>query len=375
MKKIFLCVNYPIYNEAIGISKKIRSQIDTFRNMGYEVSYSAYTEKGIAIYKNDLVDYEYNYPSRILLSFLRRFYLMQTCAKYIQHRKYDLGYIRWDAIDKPFINALSTLKNQCEHVMMDFHGYFPNINAVGIKGHYIVFSTILNGYKLKKYVDLGLTETKNTELFGIKALTIDTGIDINKYQPHKYCGNKDELHMISVANETIYHGYDRIINGLYNYYIQTKSTSVHLHLVGKMSSKTIKLIRKLKIEQIVHLHGYKSGTDLVNIYNSCNIGIGPLAPHRVGGKEGTGIKTKEYFAIGLPYFYAGTELLVPNDYPYIFNVPADNSPIDINSILSFYGSLKDDGRINSEMRKFAEIKYSWKTIFEQAIYIMNTDKK
>lgn len=367
MKQIFFCVNYPKYNEAIGISKKIKSQIEAFKGLGYEVTYSAYSEESILIYKNDKIDFEYKYPTLTLLSVLRRFYLMSACEKYLHSHHYDMAYIRWDAIDVSFLKVLRMLRKQCGKVLMDFHGYFPKMKAIGMKGKYIVYTTKINGHKLKKYVDYGLTETKNNKLFGINVMPIDTGIDLSKYMPHHYCGNKDELHMISVANETIYHGYDRVIYGLYEYYQLTKSSNVHLHLVGKMTEKTIDLVNKLNLQKLVHLHGYKSGADLQNIYNMCNIGIGPLAPHRVGGKEGTGIKTKEYFAIGLPYFYAGTELLVPDNYPYVFNVPSTDSPIDIQSVVSFYNGIEKKDQMVEDMRNFTKQKFSWKVIFENTI--------
>ena len=134
-----------------------------------------------------------------------------------------------------------------------------------------------------------------------------------------------------------------------------------------MSDKTKKLIQKLNLEKYIFLYGYQSGRELEKIYNMCNIGIGPLAPHRVGGKEGTGIKTKEYFAIGLPYFFAGQELLVPENYRYALKIESDDSPVDIQKIFNFYETVKDDKNIQENMRNFANEHYSWKTIFKTAL--------
>lgn len=372
-KKIFMCVNYPKYNKAIGISKKIQMQIEAFEKLGYTVVYSAYSENGIEIYRNQEKIYSKNFHINKISNFIRRFYLLKTCIEYLKVNQFDLAFVRWDAVDRLFLCALAYLKKSCNNVLMDFHGYFPNYNVPGIKGIYTKEMTRLNGNKMKNYVDYGITETKNKTLFGIPTLPIDTGIDVKRYKRHQYCGSTNILNMISVANETVYHGYDRVLRGLSEYITKYPSEKVYIHLVGKISDKTIKLIHVLKLEKYVCLYGYLSGDKLYDVYNQCNVGIGPLAPHRMGGKEGTGIKTKEYFAIGLPYFYAGQELMVPDDYPYVMKIGADDSPVCIMEIIKFYNQIKEDKNMQENMRSFARENFSWETIFKNSIEVMGLE--
>ncbi len=362
-----MCVNYPIYNESIGISKKIESQIETFKKLGYKVTYSAYLENGIAIFedKSCIVKKQFNKSKIDYL--LRRFRLLSICIAYLKTNEFDIGFIRWDAIDWHFLRVLSLMHNNCKKVLMDFHGYFTEYNGQGIKGKYTKYTTKINGNKLSKYVDYGMTETHNNSLFGVNTLPMDTGIDITKYKRHSYLGEYDAINMISVANETPYHGYDRIVYGIKEYIQKDVKTKVHVHLVGNISKSTKKLIEKFHLQDYFTLHGYKSGKELEDIYNLCNIGIGPLAQHRIGGKEGTGIKTKEYFAIGLPYFYAGQELLVPENYPYILKIESSNEPVDIKQVISFYNGIKNKTTIEKEMREFAENKFSWEKILGEAL--------
>lgn len=366
MKKVFMCVNYPSFNSAIGISKKICSQIDAFQTIGYDVTYSAYLEDGVAIFENGEIVLKENYPrffSKNIINKIKYFYLMNICSRYLKEKKFDLGFIRWSAIDFSFLRVIKPMKINCGMVIMDCHGYFPNYNPRSVTGKYIKKQTIKHSAELNGLVDLVLTETKQTSIFGIQAMPMDTGIDVDKYEPHKYVGNKKEIHMISVANEQDYHGYDRIIRGV----ADSNNVNVFLHLVGKMSENTSKLVSELNMENRIFLHGYQTGSALNEIYTKCNIGVGPLAPHRIGGKEGTGIKTKEYFALGLPYFYAGRELLVPDDYPYVYKVPADDSPINIDEIIEFYNRIKYDKNMVGNMRNFARENYSWVKIFSKAL--------
>lgn len=367
MKSVFMCVNYPQYNPAIGISKKINDQIETFENMGYEVYYSAYTNKGIGIFCGNKILSETIYSQGKFDHYLRRFRLIKKCCRFIENRKFDLGFVRWDAADRQFIDVLRMMDKNCEKVLMDFHGYFPDFKPDGLKGWYIAVTNVINSRFFERYVDLGLTETKCQKVYGVDAVMMDTCIDVNKYKPHHYTGDCDSLNMISVANERDYHGYDRVILGISAYVKNGGKNNIRLHLVGDMSERTVQLISSLGLSDIVILHGYKTGTELEEIYNECNIGIGPLAPHRVGGKEGTGIKTKEYFALGLPYYYAGKELLVPDNYPYVMQIPANDDPVDIESIVCFYKNIRMDSNMQKNMRDFARENYSWEKVFRKAL--------
>ena len=372
--RLFMCVNYPMYNPAIGITKKIKSQIENFEKLGFQVTYSAYDDNGITIVSNGMVVDEMKWPQfipQIVFTLIRKFCWLYEVNRFLKKRKehYDVGFIRWGAVDKSFLKTLKILQKCCDKIIMDCHGYHKNYKGHTIKGIYIEKTTKWNSHKLKQYIDVCLTETKNTELFGIKAIPMDTGIDVDKYQPHTYLGNKNELHMVSVANELPYHGYDRIIRGVANY----GDDRVFLHLVGKMTDSTRKLISELGIEGKVVLHGYKTGKELDDIYCQSNIGVGPLAPHRIGGKEGTGIKTKEYFAIGLPYFFAGQELLVPDDYPYVLKMKSDDSPIEVSKVICFYNRIKEDAELQNNMRSFARENFSWNKIFKKTLHAIEVN--
>ncbi len=372
MKKIFMCVNYPMYNPAMGISKKIRTQIETLQDMGYEVTYSAYTKNGAAIYTGDSKVKEKTISSLIpskLYSSLRNGILMRLCTEHLKNSgiRYDIGFIRWNAVDRAFLNAVKQLDANCDHVLMDCHGYHVNYRGFTLKGKYTKYFTDKNAPKLPQYIDECLIEFKGDSVFGIPAMTIDTGINVDKYAPHCYKGDPDAVQMISVANEAFYHGYDRVIRGVAEY---SGPRKIHLHLVGKMKENTVQLVDQLNVKDRVTLHGYQTGEALDRIYESSNIGVGPLAPHRTGGKPGTGIKTKEYFALGLPYFYAGQELLVPEDYPYVKCFPADDSPIDIEKVIEFYDSVKSDPMMRENMRDFARKNFSWEKIFTRAFALM-----
>ena len=59
--KIFMCINYPIYNPALGLSKKLKEQIDTFSKMNFDVTYSAYSNGEIQIYRGNILVFTEKY--------------------------------------------------------------------------------------------------------------------------------------------------------------------------------------------------------------------------------------------------------------------------------------------------------------------------
>src|SRR5699024_9981248 len=97
-----------------------------------------------------------------------------------------------------------------------------------------------------------------------------------------------------------YHGYPKIIKGLYEYYKTGGLKEIEIHFVGEFRKETKDLVEKLGLNDKVVFHGKKYGEELNEIYNMANLGIGALSP-RAGAEHGSSIKTKEYFAKGLPF--------------------------------------------------------------------------
>jgi hypothetical protein len=85
----------------------------------------------------------------------------------------------------------------------------------------------------------------------------------------------------------------------------------------------------------VILYGKKHGKELDELFNQCDFGIGSLGRHRVGIQKIKTLKNREYAARGIPFIYSETDSDFDNK-PYVLKAPADETPIDIDSIISFY---------------------------------------
>ncbi len=375
MKTVFMLVNYTPGDLSIGITKKISAQKDALRRLGYGVWYSAYEPNGIAIYNaaDERVFFEkYRIPKENKLhGFFRYQDLLITVLRYLKAsgQTFDFCFARISAMNFRYLRVLRMLKEQGSKILVEALAYFPGIKMKTVKGKYVVFCLQKNKKKICQYVDKMITEGNVDDFFGIKTESVKIGVDINKLQEHKYIGDRDALQLISVASEQEYHAYDRLIKSLYEYKANGGQHSIKIHLVGELYPKTRQMIQDLQLTDYVVAHGKVFGDALFALYNACNMGVGPLGQHRVGGKKDTGLKTKEYFGIGLPYFYAGEEAEVPNGYPYTYQVPSDESMIDFDALWKFYSHYRDQETVAQEMRSFAKETYSWDAIMQKVMTV------
>lgn len=371
LKTAFMFANYTPADGSIGITKKIRSEIHTLRKIGMEVTYTAYDGDGVSVFSNDdQVIFHKKFPTPInaLNHKIRYYWLEKVALAYLQNADgFDLGYIRMGAPNNLLFQIFHQLKSRGAKIVAESLAYFPGIRYKSLGGKYILAMYKCNACRFKDYLSYFLVEGNMTELHGVKAYTMNMGVEVQSILPHTYVSKVDELNMISVANENSYHGYDRLIESLREYRLRQPDRAVYIHLVGAVSTQTKQLVEKYGLQDRVILYGKKSGAELDEIYNKCNVGLGPFGQHRVGGKKDTGLKTKEYFAKGLPYIYAGSEPTVPEGYPYICNFPSDESMIDFDRVWEFYESYRNDPDVVANMRAFAAEHYSWDTIMKEAL--------
>ncbi len=137
-----------------------------------------------------------------------------------------------------------------------------------------------------------------------------------------------------------WHGFDRLVKGLADYYDSHPNYKVFFHIVGDFFGQREKddilpIIKQHKLENYVTLHGAKHGEELDRLFEKADMAIGSLARHRSGITHIKTLKNREYAARGLSFIYSETDSDFENK-PYILKVPADETAIDINSLIHFY---------------------------------------
>jgi len=178
-------------------------------------------------------------------------------------------------------------------------------------------------------------------IFGIPTIQISNGIDFSQIKLKQQVNDTNkELHLIGVAEIHYWHGFDRLVKGLADYYDSHPNYKVFFHIVGDFFGQREKddilpIIKQHKLENYVTLHGAKHGEELDRLFEKADMAIGSLARHRSGITHIKTLKNREYAARGLSFIYSETDSDFENK-PYILKVPADETAIDINSLIHFY---------------------------------------
>ena len=109
-------------------------------------------------------------------------------------------------------------------------------------------------------------------------------------------------------------------------------------------------------------HGKLFGKELDDVFNISCFAIGSLARHRSGITNIKTLKNREYATRGIPFIYSEIDSDF-EDEPYVIKAPADESPIDIQSIIEFM----DHFDMNPEdIRKTVE-HLTWKRQMQKVI--------
>ena len=372
MKILFLV--YHGFSDESGISKKIHYQVKGLRQNGHEVHlcYYDFDSRGHRCrYVDDKVIADYG---RGAMAALRSRIDLGCIDRYCIENGIEMVYAR------SFMNASPVLV-----------GLFGKLKKHGIKCVTEIptypYDQEFKGYPLKYkiplYIDMMfrralaakmeaiVTFSNKESIFGKRTICISNGIDLDSIPLHNPKKQQD-IHLIAVAGIHYWHGFDRLVAGLGEYYKSNPNgRKVYFHVVGWEDDRgtTIngyltveQMARKYGIEKYVINHGKLFGDKLDEVFNQCVFAIGSLGRHRSGITEIKTLKNREYAARGISFIYSENDSDFDNK-PYIIKASADESPINVGEIIDYI----DNHDINpAEIRKSVE-HLSWKYQMEKVI--------
>ena len=372
MKILFLV--YHGFSEESGISKKIHYQVKGLRQNGHEVHLCFYDfdSRGHRCrYVDDKVIADYGLGA---MAALRSRIDLGCIYRYCIENGIKMVYAR------SFMNASPVLV-----------GLFGKLKKHGIKCVTEIptypYDQEFKGYPLKYkiplYIDMmfrralaakmeAIVTFSNMEsIFGKRTICISNGIDLDSIPLHNPKKQQD-IHLIAVAEIHYWHGFDRLVAGLGEYYKSNPNgRKVYFHVVGWEDDRgttsngylTVEqMARKYDIEKYIINHGKLFGEKLDEVFNQCVFAIGSLGRHRSGITEIKTLKNREYAARGISFIYSENDSDFDNK-PYIIKASADESPINVGEIIDY----TDNHDINpAEIRKTVE-HLSWKYQMEKVI--------
>lgn len=348
-------------NTLFGVQAKILSQCRAFRAHGYYVDLIERRGAGTIIMTEDEIPADIQ-RRRVLInnyyfrSVLDKQYQIHDIENYIKDRKYDACYIRYDFSDLGFIRLLKALRRVCGKIVLEFPTYpYDEENKKTFLSRMKLGVDIRYRKELHKYVDYVTTfYAGNETIFEIPVIVIPNGFDFDTMNLVKEELPTDALHIIAVSSMREWHGYERFLEGMKNYYQAGGMRKMVLHLVGngRECPKYKTIVSEYGLQDHVVFEGAMHGAELDAVYEKCALGIDSLARHRSGIDVLSSLKSREYGAKGLPMINSCKIDILEDDFPYLLRVPADESPINMNDVFAFFDccydkttSRKDIGQI------------------------------
>ena len=368
MKILFLV--YHGFSEVSGISKKIHYQVKGLRENGYEVHlcYYDFDNRGhrCRFVDGDVIkDY-----GKGFLSGLRQRIDYSCIYEYCKLNGIQFVYARCFQNANPFlIQLFKKLKSLGIKTVTEIPTYpydsefvgFPFLTRMGLKIDQMF------RHQLYRQMNAIVTFSDAEQIFGQRTIRISNGVDFDSIPLHQYQTSVDgSVHLIGVAEVHYWHGFDRLIAGLGEYYKNNKSArQVYFHIVGGVWKSEMfdsihapgfsELMDQYGIRDKVIFHDQLFGEELNKVFNQCCFAIGSLARHRSGITTIKTLKNREYATRGIPFIYSEQD----SDFdqqPYVLKAIPDESPVDIRQILDFI----DHNRFSpAEIRKTVE-NLSWK---------------
>ena len=191
-----------------------------------------------------------------------------------------------------------------------------------------------------RYFDRIVTFYGQDQIWNTPCIKVLNGYDFSSVSlPDRTSENS--ISLISVSQTAFWHGYDRVIMGLHDYYASGGTENIVYHMVGSIDPEHQKLVRDYGLSDHVIFHGPKTGKALSDIYQQSHIGIDVLGGHRIDYPRSSSLKSREYGAYGIPLVTASPIDYMSQDDPYQLIISYDDAPLNIPAVLAFYHRIYD----------------------------------
>lgn len=334
-----------------GASEKIFAQKDAIISLGIEahIVYLKY-EDCFCLYVDDTLVGKMDNSTIIF----------NTIYKYIIDEKFTTLYIRYNGFaGYKFHKFLKVVHSAGIKIYMEIptYPYDGEVRYFSVKSLYRVYSERIFRNLFYRYVDRIVTFSLFDSIFSIPTIKISNApariLPVRKEPP-----KNGIINLITVANIAFWHGYDRLLKGLYNYYKDKCQSVVNIYIIGKGNSdvyhQLVNMTKQLNLSEHVFFEGAKNSCDLDCYFDMAHLAIGCLGCHRKGIKEVKSLKNIEYAMRGIPFVYSESNSDF-DDKPYVLRVPADESDIDVQQLIEFANSVNMSAQEISESVR----NYTW----------------
>ncbi len=380
MKSVLCLMKYYLDPHESPPFPKFDYQMQALKNLGYSVYFLGIRKGKVLLCHNDTETAVANIPLYRIPGIGRLFVFnaLYRATKRLKHHAppFSLAYIRFMPAIPPMKSALQTLKQGGCKLVMEIPTYPQEHEEDTEKRlHRRIFFKLSKTYEksVSKELDLYTLIGKLTanSYRNIPAINITNGISLDSIQLRDFQKLDNDIHMLAVANIQVMNGFDRVIEGISEYY-ETKEKShpiIHFHIVGPdrdgTKGKLEQLVAEKKMEEYIHFEGPAFGAELEKYFSFADIAVGSMGLHRIGHTGIATLKAREYLAHGIPSISSGEDPVIPQNKDWCLAFPQDESPINMYQVLDYIKRVSKKTNMGEEMRLFARQYLSWEEQFRK----------
>lgn len=281
---------------------------------------------------------------------------------FFEHVTSELFEIKLHSKVHPFKLKLSNLLSRMEFYYMPvfqekFYGKRIRQKAIFGICNSSDIAEYENGVCNNSYIKIINGDSVNTESFQMKKGFPNDGIF-------------KMVFLKGASTNADFNGLDRVFKGLAAYKGHTK---IKFYLYGRNLISEKIIIDELNIRDKVVSGDFIGQSEIDELVDEMNIGISALAVHRKGLKATTTIKSREYFARGLPFIYGHKDPDLSDSAELksaCLELEANDQPVDFEKVIRWYDQI-DKTTVSESMRNFAKKNLDYKVKMKRIVDLLS----
>lgn len=276
----------------------------------------------------------------------------------------DFIYVRRTVADRAYVGFFREVRRrypECK-ILIEIFTYPYDKDDFGKWNAWPFYiKEILYRGKLKKYISRFVTYSRDNEIFGVPTICTTNGINVDSLTKVSGEYRENALTLLGVAYMQRQHGYERVIEGMHEYYAGGGGEcKVYLYLVGEgpEKKKYQELVQKYHLEEYVTFYPVTTGKELDELYDRADIALAAFGLYKVGYyNEPIGaLKTRECMAKGIPMISGLPIDVLGVNYPYVKVFSNDDSAVNISQVVEFYYSFRKNAGTKNEVAEILRAK-------------------
>jgi hypothetical protein len=303
----------------------------------------------IKLFKTESKTYDYFFMRYPMASFRLWYYLIFNKNKIIiEHLSDEISELKLYKKELKFALRPSELLSYFEHL------WYPMANERLFR------QSINKNTRLLLCNSKEILNLQKVNLSRINWMVSGDAVEVNNFRLKRMESIHNTIHFVflkGASTNAEFNGLERFIQCIETY---SGPYQLFFHILGNNLVYEKSLITD---SNKIILHSRMQLDVLDEFMDKMHIGVSTLGLYRKNLNETTTIKTREYFARGLPFIYAykDTDMeLYPEMKAFALQFSNDDSAIDINEVIRFALAQYENLDHGKQMRQLAEAHLSYK---------------